>query len=207
MGSDASDDDSECDVCPAYLEEPPEAFHDIDCVYHFDNDHDCRREFEKDKDRIPSRLLSASSLFEQECNGVKRLTSYVDILERRAFRPLPGRSISVDEPDAWRNEKIKSSGKIVETAMMLLKYLHLPIETSMAYMTECKGVFRCRLCCRGPVIKGVTWPELVCAVVSYYCDFANKVFIKVGHFVYENDRFEDLRRRNWCVMLSWLSPL
>jgi len=61
---------------------------------------------------------------------------------------------------------------------MLLKYLGLPIETSMDYMVACKDMFRCRRCYRGPVTKGVTWPELV------------------RHFISENERFEDLHRMN-----------
>lgn len=76
----------------------------------------------------------------EECNGIKKFTSYADILRMRVLRPLPGESLSC-EPQAlaWCKEKVTSSDQIVETT-------HASIETTMMHMAACGKLFRCIRC-------------------------------------------------------------
>ncbi len=185
LGSD-EDDVSIFDPHPDELEEPPDELYELEDEYCFDDDRDLRQEIEEDEDRMPSRLLSASSLFEQEINGVKKLTSYADILRRRASMPIPGFSLSSGEPVAWCKENISSSAEIVDTAVMLLKYLNLPVRTSMVYMSACGKVFCLQTLLSRPLKTGVTWPELVsisdcsCCMSLMYVERSDISFMKTN---------------------------
>jgi len=126
---------------------------------------------EEDEDRIPTHLLLATSLL---MHG-RQLTSYAELLRKRA---LESYSWVRDTRVAWDQEKIESSGIIVIIASNLLGHLHLPVETTMAYMAACGNVFRCLQCFHGRESRVMKWPELV------------------QHFTEQNERFENLRRRN-----------
>lgn len=204
--SDSELDLSELGTHPDEHEEPPSIFEDLEYPFRFDDDHhydiEHQLESQKDEDRIRSSLLSASSLFEQEINGIKKMTSYADILRRRALRPLPGLSLSSGESVAWCNEKITSSGEILETAALLIENLKLPIETRMVHMVAYGEAFCCRRCYRGRFTKGVSWLDLVSVRANQYhpCTYL-RAFKKVSHFVYHREQFEKLRKKKLCVFI------
>ncbi len=205
--SNPSDDSEESiyDPHPSEYDDPPDHFEELDCLYNYDDDAHTWLGIKEDEDRMPSRLLSASSLVQQECNGIKKLTSYADILRRRALKPLPGESLTY-EPLAWCKEKITASGQIVETAMRLLKYFMLPIETTMVYMAACGKAFRCIRCYRGPASKGVKWPELVSIGLVFLSRCISLMkYPKVQHFITHNEIFEELCRRNSYVFIIIIS--
>ncbi|KLO06477.1 hypothetical protein SCHPADRAFT_689290 [Schizopora paradoxa] len=111
----------------------------------------------EDMDRIPSCLLSATSLFKY---GGHRLEDYTEILH---IRPLARRRIWSTRDDGWSTDKtdVVSSGGVVSMASFLLKQLGLPEDTSMSYMLACGTDFRCLTCSRASQTWSMTWAELV----------------------------------------------
>lgn len=149
---------------PKYPEERPGELEDLEDDYDFggfEEDYDFES-FEEDPNSIPTSLLFAKSLFEQEINGVKKITSYADLLRRRATRPLlAGLDTESGDLGAWRNEDVSSSGEIFDIAVLLLGCLEISPRKEMVFMAACGKAFRCTRCYRGPASKGVSWAELV----------------------------------------------
>ncbi len=111
--SNPSDDSEESiyDPHPSEYDDPPDHFEELDCLYNYDDDAHTWLGIKEDEDRMPSRLLSASSLVQQECNGIKKLTSYADILRRRALKPLPGESLTYEAPSLGARRKSRHPAK------------------------------------------------------------------------------------------------
>ncbi|KLO15290.1 hypothetical protein SCHPADRAFT_938883 [Schizopora paradoxa] len=159
---------------PDEFEENPDEFHDIDDTYQLDYERNA-----EGPDPVLARLTFAQSLFERNVRGVKTIMSYAELLRKRATKPLlPGFNPDFDGPVAWCKEDIRTSGQIIDTAVLLLEHLGFDSRTKMAYMSACRDVFFCRRCSRGPASDGVTWPKLV------------------EHFIYENNRYSGLCQKN-----------
>ncbi|KLO04117.1 hypothetical protein SCHPADRAFT_947959 [Schizopora paradoxa] len=133
---------------------------------------------------IPTSLLLATSLFKRPGMG---LEDYTALLYRRSLTPLQ----SWSGGSAWSSVKFActSSGRIVSTASLLLKHLHLPERTSMAFMLGCGTDFSCLTCSRASKSNSMTWAQLV------------------DHFVTANDRFRTQLSTIKCRNLSLVVPL
>ncbi|KLO18491.1 hypothetical protein SCHPADRAFT_119875 [Schizopora paradoxa] len=160
-GVDREDPEYERSWNPKYLDEPTDDLVELEEDYEFDI-----RGLVGGQDAVPLCFSSAQSLLEQEVDGIRIITSYTDILRRRATAPLY-------HGPAWRNEDL-CSDRIVDIAVLLLRHLGVSPRARMAYMVACGSVFRCRRCSQVPVSEGVTWAELV------------------QHFVAEHRRYNEL---------------